>query len=67
MRMMECPTTGLVLPENCIDEKQSLKKSINDLVEKATREHGHIKGTYFLTFHARFDPKDPTIFRISEP
>lgn len=65
--MQVCPISGLYLPKKFIDEKQSLKKSINDLVENVVRSHGHIKGTYFLTIHAKFDPNDPTTFRFSEP
>jgi hypothetical protein len=67
MQMMECPTSGLILPSQFIEEKTSLKKTINDQVERIVRSHGHIKGTYYLTFHAKFDPQDPTVFRISEP
>ena len=62
-----CPTTGLTLPRKFIDEKQSLKKSINDWVERAIRKHQHIEGTYYLIFHAKFDSFDPTTFQIDAP
>ncbi len=65
--MMTCPTSGLILPRKFVDEKQSLKKSINDWVERTIREHSYLKGTYYLTFHAKFDPRDPTAFNIDAP
>ena len=67
MRILEDPKTGLVLPAKFIDEKQSLKKSINEWVEKATNAMSHIKENYFLTFHARFDPHDPSVFAVDMP
>jgi hypothetical protein len=67
MGLMTCPTSGLVLPRKFIDEKQSLKKSIDEWVEKTIREHQYIEGTYYLTFHAKFDPYDPTVFNIDAP
>jgi len=65
--MMECPTTGLVLPRQFVDEKQALKKIIDEYVEKATREFQWIDGNYFLTFHAKFDPMNPSNFNIDQP
>lgn len=66
-RMMQDPVSKLILPQKFVDEKQSLKKSINQVIENVVRSHGHIKGTYYLTLHAKFDPFDPTVFRIDEP
>lgn len=65
--MMECPTSGLVLPRQFVDEKQALKKIIDEYVEKATREFQRIEGNYFLTFHAKFDPMNPENFNIDQP
>lgn len=67
MRMALDPVSDLILPTKFIDEKQSLKKIIDSWVEKAVRDHQHIKGTYFLSFHGRFDPLDPTVFAIDAP
>lgn len=65
--MMQCPTSGLVLPKQFIDEKQSLKKSINEWVDKAVNALGHVKDNYFLVFHAKFDRFDPTVFVMDAP
>jgi len=67
MQMGKCPVSGLILPKKFIDEKQSLKKSIDDWVDKIVNSNQHIKGTYFLTFHAKFDPIHPDVFRIDAP
>ena len=67
MKLSQDPISGLILPRHFIDEKQSLKKSIDEWVEKATREFQYIKGTYFLTFHAKFNPHDPTEFHMDQP
>jgi hypothetical protein len=67
MRMMQDPVSKLILPTKFIDERTSLKNTINELVEKIVRSHGHIDGTYFITFHAKFDKYDPSVFKISEP
>lgn len=67
MRMIQCPATGMLLPSNFVDEKQSLKKSIDSWVDRAVLEHQWIKGTYFLSFHAKFDRFDPTVFTIDAP
>ena len=67
MNLMECPTSKLILPRKFIDEKQSLKKSIDEWVERAVQEHQHIEGSYFLTFHAKFDPCQSGVFKIDAP
>ena len=64
---MECPTSGLILPKSFVDEKQSLKKSINEWVERVVNEHQHIKENYFLVFHAKFNPNNPSEFQIDVP
>lgn len=66
-KMAQCPTSGLILPTKFIDEKQSLKKSINELVDKTVRELSNVQENYFLTIHAMFDKNDPSIFRFSPP
>jgi hypothetical protein len=65
--MSKCPVSGLILPQKFVDEKQSLKKSIDDWVDKAIREHQNISKPYFLTFHAKFDPQQPDRFCIDAP
>jgi len=67
MNLMTCPVSGLILPQQFIDEKQSLKKSIDQLVENAINELSHVRENYFLTIHAKFDKNDPTKFNVSEP
>jgi len=64
--MIQDSESKLILPESFVDEKQSLKKSLNDLVDKTVSSVKY-DSNYFLTIHAKFDPVDPTIFRISEP
>ena len=57
--------SGLVLPEQLIDEKASLKKVIDEQVDKAVMEHQHLDENYFLTLHAKFNEKGE--FTISPP
>lgn len=65
--LMQDPVTGLLLPRQHIDEKQALKKVIDDVIDKAVYAHQHIKGTYYLTIHAKFDKFDGGTFQVSEP
>ncbi len=65
--MNKDPITGLILPTKFIDEKQSLKRSINLVVEKAINGMGSFSENYFLTIHAMFDKIDSSIFRIGTP
>ena len=67
MKMMQDPDTKLILPEQFIDEKESLKASINEIVDKAVNAASHIKENYFLTIHAKFNEQDPTQFRVDAP
>jgi len=67
MKMMQDPETKLILPEQFIDEKQSLKKSIDKIVENAVNSASHIKENYFLTIHAKFNELDPTQFKVDAP
>lgn len=62
-----CPSTGLVLPKEFVDEKQALVKLINDFVDKVTSDYSHIDGTYFITFHAKFNPQNPEEFMMDPP
>ena len=67
MQMMECPTSGLVLPKKFVDEKQSLKKSIDSWVDRVVSENQRLSYPYFLTFHAKFNPNNPEEFQIDAP
>lgn len=67
MNLMQDPVSGLMLPRQFIDEKQALKKVIDDLVERAVMANQHIRGRYFLVLHAKFDKLDPSKFVISRP
>lgn len=59
--------SGLVLPERFIEEKHSLKKSIDSVIDQAVYDNQRIRGTYFLTIHAKFDRFQPDTFTISPP
>jgi len=65
--MMQDPGSGLMLPRQFVDEKQALKKTIDDLIDKVVLAHQHIKDTYYLVLHAKFDKLDPSKFMISQP
>ncbi len=64
---MQCPASGLMLPRQFIDEKKALKKVIDEVVEKACSDYSYVKGTYYLTLHAKFDKMNPGTFNISPP
>lgn len=65
--LMQDPVSGLILPRQLVDEKQALKKVIDDVIDKAVYANQHIKQNYYLTLHAKFDRHDPTKFVISQP
>lgn len=65
--MLPDPTTGLLLPRQHIDEKQALKKVIDDVVDSAVLANQHIRETYYLTVVAKFDRMDPSKFVINRP
>ena len=65
MKLSECPTSGLMLPTSLIDEKQSLKKSINNVIEQAVNSVT-LRENYFLVMHAKFDTLEPDKFVISQ-
>jgi len=64
---LACDKSGLLLPREFVDEKASLKKLIDEFVEKAVNMHQHLTYPYFLIFHAKFDPCDPTKFNVHPP
>ena len=65
--MINDPVSGLVIPKHLYDEKQSLKKSLEKVVEKAINGMGNFRENYFLTIHAMFDKLNPSLFKISTP
>lgn len=67
MNILKDPATGLMLPSKFIDEKIALKNVLDELVEKSINSLRHIKETYFLTIHAKFDPFNRDEFKITEP
>lgn len=67
MNLVKCPTSGLLLPPKFVDEKQALKKVIDEWLEKAVNALSHVRDNYFLVFSARFDKMDPSSFKINAP
>lgn len=67
MNLVQCPTSGLILPSKFVDEKQALKKVIDEYIDKVTRQMSYLKGTYFITLHAKFDKFNPENFNIDAP
>ncbi len=65
--LLQDPGSGLLLPRQFVDEKLSLKKVIDDVVDSAVLANQHFKETYYLTIHAKFDKHDPTKFVVSRP
>lgn len=61
------PQSGLLLPRQFVDEKQSLKKVIDEVIDRSVLDNQHLEKNYYLTIHAKFDRHDPTQFRISQP
>jgi hypothetical protein len=66
--LIDCEKSGLLYPSNFIDEKEALKKAINDIVVQ-TIEHdlAHIDRNYFLRIHGRFDKLNPEVFKLGVP
>lgn len=67
MRTAVCPTSGLILPAQFIDEKQSLKKSIDSWLEDAMSQCKHIRENYFILLHAKFNTLNPEEFVFDRP
>jgi len=65
--LLQDPASGLLLPRQFIDEKQALKKVIDDVVDNAVLDNQHLKETYYLILHAKFDKLDPNKFVVSRP
>ena len=65
--LLQDPASGLMLPRQHIDEKQALKKVIDDVIERAVNSGQSIRENYYLTLHAKFDRFDPSKFVISQP
>lgn len=65
--LMQDPASGLLLPRQHVDEKQALKKVIDDVIDNAVLSNQHLKKTYYLTVHAKFDRNDPSKFVINSP
>ena len=60
-------STGLILPRQFVDEKEALKKVIDKILDDAVYANQHIKETYYLILHAKFDDVDPSMFKVSQP
>lgn len=62
-----CPTSGLILPRQFVDEKQALKKVIDEWLDKTVMQHQHLDYPYFITFHAKFNKFNPEEFNLDPP
>lgn len=67
MTCLQDPVSGLILPRKFVDEKQALKKVIDDVLDEAVYANQQVKETYYLVIHAKFDQIDPTKFNVSAP
>lgn len=67
MNLVQDAQSGLLLPRQHVDEKAALKKVIDDLVDKCVYAHQHLKNTYYLVLHAKFDEINPSQFKVSPP
>lgn len=65
--LLQDPKSNLLLPRQFIDEKQALKKFIDKVIDDAVLDNQHLKETYYLSVHAKFDKNDPGKFIISRP
>lgn len=65
--LLQDPSSGLFLPRQHVDEKQALKKVIDQVIDDAVYSNQHIRENYYLTLHAKFDKFDPTKFIVSRP
>lgn len=65
--LMQDPQSGLLLPRQHVDEKQSLKKMIDKIIDDAVNDNCHIRENYFLTIHAKFDRFNPEQFVVNRP
>ena len=67
MNLVKDPHSKLMLPRQFIDEKQALKKVIDDVIDRAVLDNQHIRETYYLVIHAKFDKFDGSHFIVSNP
>ena len=67
MSMLADPKSGLLLPRHFVDEKQALKKVIDEMVDQAVYANKNIKENFFLTLKAQFNKLDPSQFEINAP
>ena len=65
MKLVDCPISGAKVTGDFLDAKQSLKKSIELLVNKAISDLLHVRENYYLTIHAKFD--DQGLFAMDTP
>ena len=65
--MVHDPVSRLILPRHFVDEKVSLKKVMDDLLNDVVNANQHIRETYYLSLHAKFDKRDSSKFMISQP
>ena len=65
MNLLQDPKSGLLLPKKFVDEKQALKKVIDDLIDATVNANQHIKENYFLNLHMKFDNNGQ--FTVSPP
>lgn len=65
--LLQDPASGLLLPRKFVDEKQALKQVIDKILDETVLDNQHIKDTYYLVLHAKFDRRDPSQFVISQP
>lgn len=65
--LLQDPVSGLMLPRQFVDEKRALKKVIDDVIDNAVLSNQHIKETYYLTIHAKFDKHNAGQFVVSQP
>jgi hypothetical protein len=65
--LLKDPGSGLLLPRQFVDEKQALKKCIDEIIDMSVLENQHIKENYYLTIHSKFDRFDSEKFVISRP
>ena len=64
MALLLDPGTGLMLPREFVDQKQALKKVIDDLVDASVNANNHLRDTYYLVLHMKFQGEE---FQISSP
>jgi len=65
--MLKDPGSGLMLPRQFVDEKVALKQVIDEILDDVVYANQHVKETYYLTLHAKFDKFDSGKFIVSQP